>query len=251
MPKAYGTAGPRAIYPDMCDSRTLARCGLMANALFPRLIVQSDDQGRLHGDAQDMAALCFPKMPRVHRDIAKALNELAAVKAIIRYEVDGEPYVQVASWWDYQAHQRRAYPSRFPAPEGWVDRVYGRWKDDNGVPDEALPEPAADSGDPPQVPAYTPQPAATRAGAHAGAVRSPSVPVGPHPSSSVPPAPAGVTTTGLSTNGTKKPEDEELLDKYLREWAAATSEDRRNLYGMQLSVMGIKDPAAELARRAA
>lgn len=218
MPKAYGTAGPRAIYPDMCDSRTLARCGLMANALFPRLIVQSDDQGRLHGDSQDMAALCFPKMPRVWKDVPKAMDELATVGAIVRYEVDGEPYVQVAQWWQYQGHMRRAYPSRHPAPDGWEDKVYGLWKGDKGDSDD-LPQPAADSGSQPppsrSLPPVPPQPAATHVRADVRADRSHSIPSGPIPIGSVLPRTRG--NDGPSridgTKKTKKAEDEETIDR--------------------------------------
>lgn len=214
MPKAYGTAGPRAVYPDMCDSRTLAKCGLMANALFPRLIIQADDQGRLHGDAADMAALCFPKMARLHRDVPRAMDELAAVGAVLRYEVDGEPYVQVLSWWQYQGHMRRAYPSRHPAPEGWEDRVYGLWRGDKD-PDDDLPQLAADSR---RLPPVQPQAAATHAGADVRANRSHSIPVSPIPISPVLPRKRG--SDGLTKiNGTggarerKKAEDEEAIDR--------------------------------------
>src|SRR3990167_7472442 len=124
MPKEYGTVGPRSIYPEMCDSRSLARCGLAANALWPRLIAQADDQGRLHGDARDLAGVCFPKMPKAHRHVESALTELAEHACILRYEIDGEPYIQLLEWWQYQGHQRRAYPSRHPAPNDWQDRVY-------------------------------------------------------------------------------------------------------------------------------
>lgn len=251
MPKAYGTAGPRAIYPDMCDSRTLARCGLMANALFPRLIVQADDQGRLHGDSTDMAGLCFPKMPKVHRDIPKAMDELVAVGAILRYEVDGEPYVQVAGWWDYQAHQRRSYPSRYPAPEGWTDRVYGLWKADKGEAVDDLPQPAAVSGGQPPVPELTPQPAAT----HVRANQSPSIPVSsiPFPSAlSGSGATAERPTIVKDMTTKKKPLDEEQIDDLLRKWPASKDAPAwRQRLAEDLRALGIHDPDAELTRRAA
>jgi hypothetical protein len=110
----------------MCDSRTLSRCSIMANALWPRLIVQADDQGRLHGDAQDIRGLCFPKMPDVTvAEVAAALQELAAQRSLRLYERRGEPYIQISDWWQYQSFQRRAYPSRYPCPPGWMDIVYG------------------------------------------------------------------------------------------------------------------------------
>lgn len=125
MPKQYATVGPRVITPEMCDSRSLARCGIHANALWPRLIVQADDQGRLVGDALDIRGLCFPKMPGVGvRHVQTALDELEANGMILRYG-DETPYIQLVKWWDHQSGMRRAYPSRYPAPIAWVDRVYG------------------------------------------------------------------------------------------------------------------------------
>lgn len=127
MPKEYGTPGPRAIYPELCDSRSLARCGMVANALWPRLVAKADDQGRLAGDAADVLAECFPKMLAkvTLRQVQTALDELVGVGQVIAYVVDGEPYLQLRTWWNWQHGQRRAYPSRHPAPDGWTDYVYG------------------------------------------------------------------------------------------------------------------------------
>jgi len=185
VPKTYGTTGPRSLYPEMCDSRSLSRCGLLANALWPRLIVQADDQGRLHGDAADIRGLCFPKMPRVTaRAVSDALDELAEVGSIARYAVRDEPYIQVADWWQYQSFQRRAYPSRFPAPDDWQDLAYG-------IP--GFPETFA---------------AARRVSPRAAAKRdhsppSPSRPVQAHPKIARPSAPLA------AANGTDSQDDEE------------------------------------------
>lgn len=125
MGKSYSTPGPRSIYPEICDSRSLGRCGLLANVLWPRLIVQADDQGRLHGDARDLRLLCVPQLDVSDADAEAALLELASVKSVRMYSRSGEPYVQLLDWWQYQSHMRRAYPSRFPPPPGWRDVVYG------------------------------------------------------------------------------------------------------------------------------
>jgi len=124
--KQYGTTGPRGLYPDICDSRSLSRCSVLANALWPRIIVQADDQGRLHGDATDIRGICFPKMPRVTvKAVGEALAELIGVGSLLSYEAAGEPYLQIRDWWQYQSYQRRAFPSRHPSPDGWTDLVYG------------------------------------------------------------------------------------------------------------------------------
>ena len=140
--KEFGTKGPRSIYPEMCDSSTLGRCSILTNALWPRIVVSCDDQGRMAGNAADVLGECFPKMLAKVRikDVDASLKELATARAIIRYKINGEEYLQVRSWWAWQQYARRAYPSRMPAPEGWSDYVYGRvgdtfatWRDAAGM----------------------------------------------------------------------------------------------------------------------
>jgi hypothetical protein len=91
------------------------------------LLLEADDQGRHHGDAADIRVACFPKVLHLFtvEDVEQALTEFATQKMVLRYEVDGEPYVQVAGWWAWQSQNRRAYRSRHPAPEGWTDYAYG------------------------------------------------------------------------------------------------------------------------------
>lgn len=127
MTKQFGTPGPRAIYPELCDSPSLGRCSLLANALFPRMIAQADDQGRLAGDAYALLVACMGRHMREVRvdQVEDALQELEHSEVIQRYSVRGQPYVQLLSWWRWQSGQRRAYPSRWPSPKGWTDIVYG------------------------------------------------------------------------------------------------------------------------------
>lgn len=124
MPKKFGTAGPRLILPTVCTSVPVAECSIEAQLLFDRLIAQADDQGRLQGESRVVAALCMPLIKRateVH--VGKWLGELAGTGLIQRYASEGRQLVQIIGWWDNQGSPRRAYPSRYPAPEGWQDRV--------------------------------------------------------------------------------------------------------------------------------
>lgn len=127
MTKQYGTPGPRAIYPEMCDSPSLGRCRLLANALFPRLIAQADDQGRLAGGPQAILLQCMPRLlgTLTVDQVAAALDELEAAGMLVQYEHQGEAHVQLTQWWRWQQGQRRAYPSRWAGPRGWADVVYG------------------------------------------------------------------------------------------------------------------------------
>jgi hypothetical protein len=130
MTKQFGTPGPRAIYPEMCDSPSLGRCGILANALFPRLVAQADDQGRLAGDAYSILIACMGRLLRLVTvdELEAALAELEGAEVVQRYEVRGEQYLQLLQWWRWQGGQRRAYPSRWPSPPGWRDLTYGSVK---------------------------------------------------------------------------------------------------------------------------
>ena len=158
MTKLYGTPGPRAVVPAICTSRSLGRCDLLANVIFVRLIVLADDQGRFYGDARDIAVRCIPlHLEQIDQaEVATALDCLEREHCILRYVFDGEPYLQLLNWWKYQSGLRRAYPSQYPAPGGWEDRVYG-------LPGQETPGPSLGQLPQPKPPIKPPQSAAIRA----------------------------------------------------------------------------------------
>jgi len=136
MPKEYGTPGPRAIYPDICTSRSIAACSVEAQLLFDRLLAQADDQGRIEGDALVIKTLCVPLVESIPargfgrgskrvRGVDELLAELEAEDLVHVYRSGRAVLVQVITWWRWQQGMRRAYPSRWPSPEGWTDAVYG------------------------------------------------------------------------------------------------------------------------------
>lgn len=127
MTKQFGTPGPRSIYPEMAQSPSLGRCGLLANLLFPRLLAAADDQGRLQGGAHSVLLVCLPRLLRLVTidQVEEALEELERESMVRRYTVRNESYLQVLGWWRWQSGARRAYASRLPAPRGWTDLVYG------------------------------------------------------------------------------------------------------------------------------
>jgi hypothetical protein len=173
MPKEYGTPGPRAIYPEICTSRSIAACSVEAQLLFERLISQADDQGRLEGDALVIKALCAPLVARVSvRVVDRSLDELVGQDLIRRYQAGSHTLVQIVTWWRWQQSQRRAYPSRWPAPDGWEDAVYGHggdspasykvWADSRQIAAQRRDSPqiAADRGESPLSRARGAQPGA-------------------------------------------------------------------------------------------
>lgn len=198
MPKEYGTPGPRAIYPDMCTSRSIAICSLPAQLLFDRLIVQADDQGRIEGDALVLKSLCVPLVDEIPAramgrgskridGIDELLAELEAEDLLYRYTAGRSVLTQLVTWWRWQQGQRRAYPSRWPAPDDWTDPVYGLGGDTpatykawvSAAQRGTAPHNAAWRGNPPQSAALTHThasarlPAAPAAPADSGALSMP------------------------------------------------------------------------------
>lgn len=167
MTKQFATPGPRAIYPEMCDSPSLGRCSILANALFPRLVAQADDQGRLAGDGYALLITCMGRLLRLItvEELEAALVELEAVEVLQRYEAAGETYVQLLQWWRWQASQRRAYPSRWPAPPGWRDLVYGNTKAEPETFEQAVSQSSQRNA---AIRGVSQRPAASRTGPHAG-----------------------------------------------------------------------------------
>lgn len=133
MPRRFGTAGPRAIYPSSCISPSLAACDPMAQLLFDRMLTQADDQGRLVGDPRVVKTLCMPLIDAATpRSIEKWLGQLAKEGMVTRYKAGGVALVQFVNWWDHQAGMKKSFPSRYPAPEGWTDRIRGLDEGDAG-----------------------------------------------------------------------------------------------------------------------
>lgn len=208
MPKQFGDRGPRAIYPDAATSRNLGAASIEAQLLFDRLICQADDQGRIEGDSVIVKALCVPLIAELTPErVEAALRALARGLLINRYQAPGYPHlIQLSTWWRWQAGMRRAYPSRWPAAEGWEDAVYGfggdgpkTYRDWADLPRSARKLPAElpavrpqVAGNSPQISALTREPAqplpVPSAGASAGA------------SAEIPPPPAERGRRSNATN---------------------------------------------------
>jgi hypothetical protein len=148
MTKAYSTPGPRAIYPDVCTSPSLAAVDTGAQLLFERLLVLADDQGRVQAQPDWLKANAMPFVVEASpRRIRGWLEQLARQEVLILYTVNRVDLAQFVTWWKRQAGLRRAYPSRWPPPPGWnQDRVYGL-PTDNRPGTRADPNRPHDEGD--------------------------------------------------------------------------------------------------------
>lgn len=78
------------------------RLGEFAQLLFTLIVTNTDDHGRMPGDAFTVKHLVLPTSPRSLEAFGTALDALADVDLIKRYQVDGVIYLQVN---DFDAHQ--------------------------------------------------------------------------------------------------------------------------------------------------
>jgi hypothetical protein len=83
----------------------------------------ADDQGRLLDSPVLIRSKVFLYDANVSDDkVDEALVKMAMAGKITRYQADGKRLLQITSWWIYQT-PAWASPSKFPPPEGWMDRV--------------------------------------------------------------------------------------------------------------------------------
>jgi len=101
----------------------MGRVGLKANLLYDRMWVNCDDQGRISGDPDEIKYAVCPNINEITQaDIPQLLDELEKQGFIKLYAASKTKAVQMLDWWDVQRLQW-AYPSQYPAPEGWPDRL--------------------------------------------------------------------------------------------------------------------------------
>lgn len=105
----------RILKESVCTSEEIDALSWFEEVLFYRLMVKCDDYGRCDGREKVIRGQCFPLKDVTAKDISKGLQKLAAVGLVLRYEVGGKPYLQLATWERHQ--QIRTKRSKFPGPE--------------------------------------------------------------------------------------------------------------------------------------
>jgi hypothetical protein len=94
----------------------------------------ADDQGRMIDNPVVIRATVFPYDDIPVNQIEQALQTYESCAKVIRYEIEGKHYLQIKNWWDHQQGQW-AIPSKYPAPDGWNDRVRsyikGEYREEN------------------------------------------------------------------------------------------------------------------------
>lgn len=103
----------RYLKQGICDSDAINALSDAAECLFYRLLVTADDYGRADGRPLVIKSRCYPiKESVTSKLIEQRLSELESHGVIVRYTVDGKPYLQMQKW----DSKPRAGQSKFPQP---------------------------------------------------------------------------------------------------------------------------------------
>lgn len=108
----------RSLKPEFWDDRKLARSTSRdARMLYMALWNQADEHGRLNGDAVWLKGRAFPYDDDVEiGDLKAMLDELENAERIVRYEVEGDPFIFLPKLAAHQRLEPAKVPSRLPEP---------------------------------------------------------------------------------------------------------------------------------------
>lgn len=90
-----------------------------ASALFCLVIANSDDFGRLEGDAETIQWRCWPASGRSTAEFDLALKALHQSGLILWYQVEGQHFVEVKQFALHQSGLHKRTRSKFPDPPGY------------------------------------------------------------------------------------------------------------------------------------
>lgn len=103
----------RSIKPEFPHSESMGEISREARLCFIMLWTIADDSGRLRGNSRMLASLLYPYDNDAPKLIDRWLTELQGVNCIIRYQVDGNNYIEICNW---LIHQKIDKPSRSKLP---------------------------------------------------------------------------------------------------------------------------------------
>lgn len=114
-------AGARLIHKSLSHSKSYGRLSLKGKVLWPLLFANGDDQGRLSAEPDEIKWLVCPNVEEITKaEIPALLEEMQKENLISIFSASSISAIQLLQWWRYQ-HPQWAYPSRYPAPNGWKD----------------------------------------------------------------------------------------------------------------------------------
>lgn len=110
----------RTIKPEFPQSESMGRISRDARLLFLQLWTICDDEGRTRADSRMLASLLYPyddgedgHAKTSRREIEGWLDELERELCLVRYQADGNTYLQVCNW---LKHQKIDKPTKSKIP---------------------------------------------------------------------------------------------------------------------------------------
>ena len=120
MPRAKG----RLLPSSLSRNQAYSALPLRAKILYPLIMANADDQGRLIAEPQMVKWDICPNVAEITRDdIGEVLAAMEEQELIRVYDAGGVRALQLLSWWADQASMQWAYPSEFVPPQDWDDRL--------------------------------------------------------------------------------------------------------------------------------
>jgi hypothetical protein len=110
----------RTIKPEWLEDELLALASSDARVLSIALILLADDYGNGRGNPVQLAGQVFAGKPL--ETLAKALEELRAIRFVLLYEVDGQRYFSIRKWDEHQRVDKPGKP-RVPGPPADSSRI--------------------------------------------------------------------------------------------------------------------------------
>lgn len=107
--------GNRIIKESICTSDNIDRLTAFEETFFYRLIVNCDDYGCMDARPKILAARLFPLKSVGEAEVEDILLALEDAELIVRYRVNGRPYLQMMTWDRHQ--QTRAKRRKYPGPD--------------------------------------------------------------------------------------------------------------------------------------
>ncbi len=103
----------RSIKPEFPQSESMGRISRDARLTFIQCWTLADDEGRLRGNSRMLASLLFPYDDDAPALIDGWLGELERESCIVRYQAEGQSYMQIHNW---LIHQKIDKPSKSKIP---------------------------------------------------------------------------------------------------------------------------------------
>ena len=113
----------RMVPQSLSTDPRMGQLSLKAALLYDRLWINADDQGRLSGNPNEIKYATCPNVDQIAKsEIPELLKEMEEAGLIKLYTTSRQKAIQMLDWWEEQKLQW-AWPSRYPPPEGWKDRL--------------------------------------------------------------------------------------------------------------------------------